>query len=39
MRQNYNQIPSSVTNTYKDSTFDQGIILIKNGTSYVNVPS
>lgn len=32
-------IPSSVTNTYKDSAFDQGITLIKNGASYVNIPS
>lgn len=33
------KIPSSVTNTYKDSAFDQGITIIKNGTSYVNIPS
>ncbi|GAA0076654.1 hypothetical protein UT300005_10320 [Clostridium sp. CTA-5] len=30
------EIPSSVINTYQDTAFDEGVTIIKNGTSYVN---
>jgi hypothetical protein len=32
------KIPSTVIDTSKDSAFDQGVTITKNGTSYANVP-